>query len=103
MFQFIRLPLSCIISYYTGSPIRISQDLRSFAAPLSFSQLITSFIGSFCLGIPRVLLFHLIYFFTIQFPMSLTFFRYGGAKRIRTADPRLARAVLSQLSHSPIP
>ncbi len=27
---------------------------------------------------------------------------YGGAKRIRTADPLLARQVLSQLSYSPI-
>jgi hypothetical protein len=28
--------------------------------------------------------------------------RIGGAKRIRTADPLLARQVLSQLSYSPI-
>ena len=36
--------------------IRISPDLRSFAAPRSFSQLVTSFIGSWCQGIPLALL-----------------------------------------------
>ena len=35
--------------------IRISADLCLFAAPRSFSQLITSFIGSWCQGIPLVL------------------------------------------------
>ena len=40
-----------------GFPIRISADYRSFAAPRSFSQLVTSFIGSQCQGIPLVLFF----------------------------------------------
>ena len=40
-----------------GFPIRISPDLSSFAAPRSFSQLITSFIGSWCQGIPLALFF----------------------------------------------
>ena len=38
-----------------GSPIRRSPDHSLFAAPRSFSQLITSFIGSQCLGIHPVL------------------------------------------------
>ena len=40
-----------------GFPIRISADLCLFAAPRSFSQLITSFFGSWCQGILHVLLF----------------------------------------------
>ena len=38
-----------------GFPIRISADYRSFAAPRSFSQLVTSFFGSQCPGILPVL------------------------------------------------
>ena len=38
----------------SGSPIRISTDLQSFASPRSFSQLTTSFFASCCLGIPRM-------------------------------------------------
>ena len=37
----------------SGSPIRISVDLCLLAAPHSFSQLATSFIGSWHLGIHR--------------------------------------------------
>ena len=36
-----------------GCPIRISADLRSFAPPHGFSQLITSFFASESQGIPR--------------------------------------------------
>ena len=39
-----------------GFPIRTSQDQRLFAAPLSFSQLATSFIGFRCQGIRPMLL-----------------------------------------------
>ena len=39
-----------------GFPIRKSPDQSSFAAPRSLSQLITSFIGSWCQGIPLALL-----------------------------------------------
>ena len=39
-----------------GFPIRISPDHRIFAPPRSFSQLITSFIGSQCQGIHPALL-----------------------------------------------
>ena len=38
-----------------GFPIRKSPDHGSFAAPRSLSQLITSFIGSWCQGIPLAL------------------------------------------------
>ena len=37
------------------SRIRTSADLRSFAAPRSFSQLVTSFFGAMYLGILRML------------------------------------------------
>ena len=40
-----------------GFPIRKSPDQCSFAAPRSLSQLITSFIGSWCQGIPLALFF----------------------------------------------
>ena len=39
-----------------GSPIRTPPDLRPFAPPRSFSQLVTSFFASESLGIPRALL-----------------------------------------------
>ena len=39
-----------------GFPIRKSPDRSSFAAPRSLSQLITSFVGSWCQGIPLALL-----------------------------------------------
>ena len=39
-----------------GFPIRKSPDQSSFATPRSLSQLITSFIGSWCQGIPLALL-----------------------------------------------
>ena len=40
---------------YEGFPIRKSADRSSFAAPRSLSQLVTSFIGSYCQGIPLAL------------------------------------------------
>ena len=43
-------------SLVVGCPIRISTDLRIFAPPRSFSQLITSFFASESLGIPHTLL-----------------------------------------------
>ena len=44
-----------MILHHGGFPIRISTDLCLFAAPRSFSQLVTSFFGSWCQGIPLVL------------------------------------------------
>ena len=63
MFQFRRFPTHTYLIQYAllrlllvGFPIRISPDQCLFAAPRSFSQLITSFIGSWCQGIPLALL-----------------------------------------------
>ena len=51
------IPIWFSIWYLTvGFPIRISPDHSLFAAPRSFSQLIASFIGSWCQGIPLALL-----------------------------------------------
>ena len=51
------IPILFSIGYLTvGFPIRKSPDQCSFAAPRSLSQLITSFIGSWCQGIPLALL-----------------------------------------------
>ena len=63
MFQFPSFP-SCTYVFSTGSmilhhrgfPIRISPDRSLFAAPRGFSQLVTSFIGSWCQGIHLMLL-----------------------------------------------
>ena len=62
MFQFRRFPtVRYGLAYGSygiaigGFPIRISPDQCLFAAPRSFSQLITSFIGSWCQGIPLAL------------------------------------------------
>ena len=64
MFQFRRFPTYAYLIQHmllrlllVGFPIRISPDLSLFAAPRSFSQLITSFIGSWCQGIPLALFF----------------------------------------------
>ena len=61
MFQFRRFPsysylIHCMIPSRVGFPIRKSPDRSSFAAPRSLSQLVTSFIGSWCQGIPLALL-----------------------------------------------
>ena len=62
MFQFSGFPpydYGLIIRYmesvHVGFPIRISADQCLFAAPRSFSQLVTSFFGSQCQGIHPVL------------------------------------------------
>ena len=68
MFQFRRFPSYSYVFtvwYLTvGFPIRKSPDRSSFAAPRSLSQLITSFIGSWCQGIPLALL--------LAWPLRLT-------------------------------
>ena len=58
MFQFTTFALNTYVfsakySGYTrvGFPIRTPTDLSLFAAPRSFSQLITSFIACLCQGI----------------------------------------------------
>ena len=64
MFQFGGFPthtyvfsMCSMILHHGGFPIRKSADRSLFAAPRSFSQLITSFIGSLCQGIHLMLLF----------------------------------------------
>ena len=48
------------ILIWVRSRIRTSTDLCSFAAPRSFSQLVTSFFGAWCQGIHRTLFFRLV-------------------------------------------
>ena len=55
----------CHVFNMTGCPIRKSSDLILFANPRSLSQLITSFLASESLGIPRVLF--LTFFHTCAF------------------------------------
>jgi hypothetical protein len=64
MFQFpwfaflaaILFTARCLAFYQTGFPIRISTGLWLFAPHRSFSQLVTSFFGSWCQGIHPTLL-----------------------------------------------
>ena len=64
MFQFGRFPtytyvfsIRFTVLHRECFHIRISADRSSFAAPRSFSQLVTSFFGSWCQGIHLMLLF----------------------------------------------
>ena len=64
MFQFPGFPSVCyvftyrfMILHHVCSHIRISADQCLFAAPRSFSQLVTSFFGSQCQGILHMLFF----------------------------------------------
>ena len=64
MFQFPGFPtyayvfsIRFIVLHYESFLIRKSADRSLFAAPRSFSQLVASFIGSWCQGIRPVLLF----------------------------------------------
>ena len=52
----ILFSIQCYSIAVTRFRIRTSMDLCSFAAPHSFSQLVTSFFGSWCLGILPTLL-----------------------------------------------
>ena len=121
-----------MMSFRTGFPIRRSTGQWIFAPLRSFSQLVTSFFASWCLGIHLVLfltwplfinffcLYPVYCFFRnlflvfscygssgLSFWISLfwvfkTFVLNGGDEEIRTPDPLLARQVLSQLSYTPI-
>ena len=62
MFQFSGSPpyaylftIRCMESFHAGFPIRIPADHRICAPPRSFSQLVASFVGSWCQGIHPVL------------------------------------------------
>jgi hypothetical protein len=108
----------------TGCPIRTSPDHRLLPAPRGISQVAASFIGAWCLGIPHGPLVACpptstpqslkIWVLTDQgFAVSNSkkpIFRLfdlfgcqctGGDERIRTADPLLAKQVLSRLSYIP--
>ena len=86
MFQFSSLPLygygftaQCMESVHAGCPIRRSPDRRLFAPPRSFSQLVTSFIGSQCQGIrpaPFLLDFNIYTVASVYMPLDL--FSYGS-------------------------
>ena len=76
MFQFPEFPTHTyvfsgrfITLRYEGFPIRISTDRSLFAAPRSFSQLIASFIGSWCQGIHLMLFFAWTIFQTLLFSL----------------------------------
>ena len=61
------IPILFSIWYLTvGFPIRKSPDHSLCAAPRSLSQLVTSFIGSWCQGIPLALL--------LAWPIGVNFF-----------------------------
>jgi hypothetical protein len=109
-----------------GCPIRRPSDQSLLPAPRSISQVAASFIGAWCLGIHREPLVACPPTSTPQplktgcsmriqdlavgdFEKNLSFsfstlFGYqgtGGDERARTADPLLAKQVLSQLSYIP--
>ena len=103
-----------------GCPIRKSPDLRLFAPTRGLSQLITPFIVSMCLGIPRTPLVALPkcclswrwlgyiespdwVIQSFQFPnCQKAKILCCGADRDRTCDLLNANQALSQLSYSPI-
>ena len=51
----ILFTVRCMVLHHAGFPIRKSTDRSLFAAPRGLSQLVTSFVGSWCQGIPLVL------------------------------------------------
>ena len=74
MFQFGGFPtytyvfsIRFMVLHHECFHIRISADLCSFAAPRSFSQLVTSFFGSWCQGIHLMLFFAWTYFLVLSF------------------------------------
>ena|SRR5690348_3260533 len=110
-----------------GCPIQKSPDHRSLPTPRRLSQVAASFFGSWCLGIHlgpllacstynhssvaeematrsrqkrkriQILLYGILEISIDLFGCQCA----GGDERIRTADPLLAKQVLSQLSYIP--
>ena len=91
MFQFSGFPpyhygfmIRYMEAFHVGFPIRIPADLRLFATPRSFSQLVTSFFGSQCQGIHPALFLLNRFDFTLAYVKSAffwfssfsTFFKY---------------------------
>ena len=84
MFQFTGLPpvhYGFMYRYmritHAGCPIRGSPDRRLFAPPRSLSQLVTSFVGSWCQGIPLALFLAWPYR-TISLDWFSCFLNYAG-------------------------
>ena len=94
MFQFptFASPKGYPASNGMGCPIRTSADLRSFAAPHSFSQLTTSFVASKSLGI------HHAPFFRFLFILRLFAFLYLFSI-IRLSALSLVHPLLSTYPH----
>ena len=85
MFQFTPSPLVRLWIHLTihellshvGFPIRTSTDHCIFAAPRSFSQLVTSFFGDWCQGIHPALLVTWPLYTHLKANMSIGSFRFS--------------------------
>ena len=83
---------------HVGFPIQISPDQCVFAAPRSFSQLITSFFGSQCQGIrPAPFLALPLQLLKVSFFGSRFFYRFLGSR-----FSRCSRYLCVQFSRSDI-
>jgi hypothetical protein len=83
----IQLRMICVYRI-PGSPIRISADLCLLAAPRSFSQLATSFFGSWHLGIHPAP-FTIYSYKTLDHSYFLTVLQHSvtGQARYKTSQP----------------
>ncbi len=105
-------PCGCRAPSAAGFPIRTPADLRPFAPPRGFSQLVTSFLASGSPGIPRApfssspagrpapagrppaAALLLSSFFLALPPRQRTYYKKSGEYRSRTDDPLLAKQML---------
>ncbi len=72
--------------YTLSSLIRISTDLRIFAPPRSFSQLVTSFFGAMYLGILRMLF---VAWSFLSIALSLSFYLLVSTKILHSNSTNL--------------
>ena len=73
-----------MVLHHGGFPIRKSTDQSPFAAPRSLSQLVTSFVGSWCQGIHLMLLFAWTSFFGSRYLLNcLSFLQMFGILRVK--------------------
>ena len=75
------------VTQCVGFPIRKSPDRSLFAAPRGLSQLVTSFIGSWCQGIRPVLFFAWTSYLYSLFSELLEFLRKQDKFRIEKVYP----------------
>ena len=75
------------VTQCVGFPIRKSPDRSLFAAPRGLSQLVTSFIGSWCQGIRPVLFFAWTSYLYSLFSELLEFLRKQDKFRIEKVFP----------------